>query len=458
MSPTIIGILLFCVFLVFAALMYTGRMPALIALPLMAASLYLVGGFFFHEVSFQYPGSNAAVLMKEFVRVVIEEGMPRLLKYIITVMLGAVLAELLKTSGVSRTIIRWASELGGDNKVVMCLLLTGATALLFTSLAGLGGVIMVATIVLPVLLGIGISAPVAGSIFLLGMSLGGAFNPVNWALFINVLKAGGMDESAAYDKLLSFVVPFAGLFFVVVMVYILLNARKMASSFWAVQKESGEDGEPAAGGLALLSPVIPILLILSFNIADMLTEKDVYDFPINTALLIGVIYCLATTGRGPNGRFQRLAKSIFDAVSASAPVIALIIGIGMTIRVVWDPAVSTYMEPVLARIVPGTPVMYVIVFTALAPLALYRGPFNVWGMGIAVGSIIISTGVLPPLAVMGMLYSVGMIQGVSDPTNTHNAWIAGFLGEDVNVFTRRTLPYTWLLAAAGLVLAAFKFF
>ncbi len=458
MTPTAIGILLFCVFFVFAALMYTGRMPALIALPLMAAALYVVGGVFYHEVSFTYPGSNAVVFLKDFVRVVIEEGMPRLLKYVITVLLGAVLAELLKASGVSRTIIRWASELGGDNKVVMCLLLTGATALLFTSLAGLGGVIMVATIVLPVLLSLGISAPVAGSIFLLGMSLGGAFNPVNWALFINVLKAGGMEESVAYEKLLSFVVPFAGIFLVVIVAFILLNARKAASAFWAVQRKSAAGDAPAAGGLALLSPVVPIFLILSFNIADMLTKKDIYDFPINTALLIGVIYCLITTGRGPNGRFQRMAKAIFDAISASAPVIALIIGIGMTIRVVWDPAVSTYMEPVLKQIIPGSPILYVIVFTALAPLALYRGPFNVWGMGIAVGSIIISTGVLPPVAVMGMLYSVGMIQGVSDPTNTHNAWIAGFLGEDVNVFTRKTLPYTWLLAAAGLILAAFKFF
>jgi len=154
---------------------------------------------------------------------------------------------------------------------------------------------------------------------------------------------------------------------------------------------------------------------------------------------------------------QRLTKAIFDGVSNTAPVAGLIIGIGMVIRVVWDPAVGSYMEPALRHIVPSGPVLYVIVFTVLAPLALYRGPLNVWGMGIAIGAAMMATKILPPVAVMGALFSVGMIQGVSDPTNTHNAWIAGFLGEDVQAFTKKTLPYTWALAALGLVLAAFMF-
>ncbi|HPI77345.1 MAG TPA: hypothetical protein PLK80_11490, partial [bacterium] len=135
-----VGLALFGVFLAFAALMYLGKLPALIALPLMAATLYIVGGAFYHGLSFSYPGSNAVVLAREFFRVVIEEGMPRLWPVVITVVLGAALAELLKSSGATTTIIRWASELGGDNKIVSCVLLTGVTALLFSSLVGLGAV------------------------------------------------------------------------------------------------------------------------------------------------------------------------------------------------------------------------------------------------------------------------------------------------------------------------------
>ncbi|HOO55531.1 MAG TPA: hypothetical protein PLN69_01830 [bacterium] len=459
MSPTAVGLILFSIFFIFAALMYTGKLPALLALPLMAAALYLVGGAFYHGVSPHAPGWNIGILLAEFVRVVIEEGMPRMWHYVITVLLGAILAELLKESGVSRTIIRWASELGGDHKIVMCILLTAATAVLFVSLTGLGSVIMVASIVIPILLGIGVPPPVAGSLFLFGMSLGGAFNPVNWGFFVEFMtKSGGMERAAAQQQLLGFVVPFAGIFILVTVVFVLLNARRGFSSFWAIpQSGSTPEKQQDAGPLALLSPIIPILLVIGFNLISRIKGGQGYIFPINTALLIGVLYCLAVSGRGANGRIQRLTKAIFEGISGTAPVAALIIGIGMIIRVVWDPAVGTYMEPVLKQIIPSGPILYVIVFTLLAPLALYRGPLNVWGMGSALAAVMIGTGVLPPVAIMGALYSVGMIQGVSDPTNTHNAWIAGFLGEDVQVFTRKTLPYTWILAAIGLALSAFMF-
>ncbi len=478
MTPMIIGLILFGVFVIFAALMYTGKLPALIALPLMAAALFLVGGAFYYNVGFRYPNSHFLLLAKEFMRVVIEEGMPRLWTYIITVVLGATLAEILKESGVSKTIIRWASELGGDNKAVMCILLTAATALLFTSLVGLGSVIMVASIVLPILIGIGVQPVVAGSLFLFGMSLGGAFNPVNWQFYIDIMsKSGGVAAAEAQNQLLRFVFPFSLVFIVVLVIFILLNARKGYSSFWAAtskskDKKSKGKNEKPAGFFAVLTPLVPIVLILGFNIGSRfigcsgaaceaygsygrcLLFGSGYMFPINTALLIGILYGLFATGRGPNGRMQKLTKSIFDAVAASAPVVAIIIGIGMIIRVVWDPAVGTYMEPLLRKVIPTTPVLYVVVFSVLAPLALYRGPLNVWGMGIALGGIMIGTKVLPPVAVMCALYSVGMIQGVSDPTNTHNVWIAGFLGEDVQKFTKKTILYTWALAVFGLILAA----
>jgi hypothetical protein len=98
----------------------------------------------------------------------------------------------------------------------------------------------------------------------------------------------------------------------------------------------------------------------------------------------------------------------------------------------------------------------VAVFTALGPLALYRGPLNVWGLGYGVGGVLLATGV-PPGAVMGLLMSLGMIQGISDPTNTANVWIANEVRLDVTTVMWRTLPYAWVIAAIGLVLAGLRF-
>ena len=60
-------------------------------------------------------------------------------------------------------------------------------ALLFTSLTGLGAVIMVSMIVLPMLSTVGLSPAAGAGIVLFGMSLGGVINPANWVLYVDTL-------------------------------------------------------------------------------------------------------------------------------------------------------------------------------------------------------------------------------------------------------------------------------
>jgi len=59
--------------------------------------------------------------------------------------------------------------------------------------------------------------------------------------------------------------------------------------------------------------------------------------------------------------------------------------------------------------------------------------------------------------VMAAFFSVGLIQGVCDPTNTHNVWIANHLGVDVQQVLRRTLPYVWAASVLGLIVGAVAF-
>ena len=99
-----------------------------------------------------------------------------------------------------------------------------------------------------------------------------------------------------------------------------------------------------------------------------------------------------------------------------------------------------------------------IIFTLAAPLALYRGPLSLWGMGSGLVALIQKSTSLASSAIMGMLMSVGQIQGICDPTNTHNIWIATYLGTDTQTLLKKTAPYAWLATIAGLCLAvAFKF-
>lgn len=186
-----------------------------------------------------------------------------------------------------------------------------------------------------------------------------------------------------------------------------------------------------------------------------------YDFPISVALLLGILYGAIVTWRRGSSTVQLLTKSAFDGVSAIGPALVLMLGIGMVLIATMSPQVSTVIQPILTKVAPhghstGAMLAYVIIFTVLAPLALYRGPLNLWGMGSGlVGALI---GYMPSGAIMGAFMSVGMIQGVCDPTNTHNVWIANYTNTDVQDILKRTLSYMWILSAVGLMLSALIYY
>ena len=121
-----------------------------------------------------------------------------------------------------------------------------------------------------------------------------------------------------------------------------------------------------------------------------------------------------------------------------------------------DWAVLKLIKPFIGQLVPTHTWSYVLAFALAAPLALYRGPLNLWGMGFGLASVFMAAG-LPPAAIMGMLMSVGQIQGISDPTNTQNVWLASEMRVDVQKVMWNTLPYSWGTAVMGLVVSAVLF-
>jgi C4-dicarboxylate transporter len=105
----------------------------------------------------------------------------------------------------------------------------------------------------------------------------------------------------------------------------------------------------------------------------------------------------------------------------------------------------------------GTAVSYILFFGLLSPLALYRGPLNVFGVGIGIFSIMFGAGVLPALALLAAIMSIMQVQNVCDPTNTHNVWIANFTGIRVEELTKQTLLPMMLVCLGGLIIAAILF-
>jgi len=433
-------VLMGVVFLALVAAMYVRVLPALLALPVLAVSLAAVAGMHWQNI---------------FSDVVSDGGM-RLKTAILAAIMGAILAQVVEKTGIAQTAIKKTAELGGDRPIILAVLLTIVIALLFTTLGGLGAVIMVATIVIPILLSLGMRPLYVGCLFLLAMSLGGAFNLTNWQLYKDTL---GMSNA----QIGAFAYPFAVLTLLATFFFLFVEGKRMGKARFKAVVTEPETTHTFVPWYALLTPVVPLVPVLAFALLPKIFRWHTapYDFPITVALLLGIMYGAITTWRKGQSTVQLLTKSAFDGVAAVGPALVLMIGIGMVLIATMSPEVGLIINPLAAKIAPKSGsaagiTQYVLLFGLFAPLALYRGPYNLWGMG--AGIIGVLKPFMPAGAIMGAFMSVGMIQGVCDPTNTHNVWIANYTNTDVQDILKRTLPYMWGLAFIGLLLSALLYY
>jgi hypothetical protein len=505
----ILSLLILALFIVAALLMFFRKLPALLALPLMAVG---IGGV---EIL------AGRLTLADISLVVIADGAVRLYEPMVISMFGGILSVLLQKSGVAESIVRRGAELAGDNPWLVSVLMMGIIALLFTTIGGLGAVIMVGTIVLPILASIGVRELVSSGILLFGISIGGLLNANNWALYKSVMHLS--DDVVSSYALSVFVVALVGaLVFVTIELLRSGNVRlrTLRSSLtgmgiailvgigvalvWEGQTKTLAEGlirwltgllilagviqairdlvklrteqiAPHIRWNSYVTTIVPLLLIIVFGVSFI------------SAFLCGIVYGCITTLR--RGSLNMISRSVIEGSSSVIPALVLMIGIGMLISAILGPTrtgpgkswyerqtvavnqvsnasagsvepewpVTADMKPLIESIVPTSKLSYVLIFALLGPLALYRGPLNIWGLGYGVGGVLLATGV-PPGAVMGILMSLGIIQGVSDPTNTQNVWIANELRVGVNEILWRTLPYAWAVAFLGLIAASLRFY
>jgi hypothetical protein len=495
---TMQAIALLAVFILITGLMSKRIWPALLAMPILAILISLIAGIKPVDI-FQY---------------VIGEGTFRLTEPIIISMFGGVLSIIMQKTGIAEGFIKKGAELSGDNPLVIAFVMFLFIIMLFTTLGGLGAMIMVGAIVLPILTAAGISRLTAAVIMLMGVNIGGMFNVGNWALYMTSL--GLTQQEVVRFILVMFVIVFTGsLTYIIIQLYrdgFNLSFANIGKNLGLIAVFAGliYGGVQLYGTLelsdefrdtlatisnvfyyiflgamlalflhaafrafrfrnknknpihwtAIFTPVRPLILILFFKVNFL------------SAFILGIGYAYLITYKRDN--ISVLIKSLIEGSAIVLPAVILMFGIGWLLVAVIGPAqmseeymlasygtstwpVRDLMLPIVEQILPSSGLMYVITFTILAPLALYRGPLNVWGMGFGIASVMIAAG-MPAGAILGMLWSVGQLQGISDPTNLQNVWIANEMKVDVQKILYNTIPYAWIFALLGLIAAAFMYF
>jgi Mg2+/citrate symporter len=407
-----LGIL--AVFLIFAVLMYTRIVPALIAVPAMAVVMSFVAG-----VS---PANVGDVIVT---------GASSLAQVYVAVIFGALLGRVTLDTGIAKSIVNFAAEFGGEQPLAVSLLMSAVVALLFVSLSGLGAIIMVGSIVLPIMMTTGVPRKIAATLFLMAFALGYIFNIVNWKFYTQYF---GVSQQYLYRYALVLAVIDA----LALLIYAAISfSRSRDYATWAVDSEKRVRTVP---WFALITPVLPIALYFVLHIEPIV------------AFLISAIYGALCTR--PSKAISTLVAAAIRGVEDVAPAIVLFVGIGMLLTATRQPQFAAAMRPIFSSSVFHNPLAYVVLFGLLSPLALYRGPLNPVGVGIAVFTVLLTAHVLPPVVLVAAIMAVVQVQNVCDPTNTANVWVANYTGVHIEEITKRTLPYQVCVATAACIAVA----
>jgi len=482
-------------FIVLSLMMFFRKIPALLTLPIMAFLLPIIAGVNIYDTIEYVMGMGAIKLSKAYTIAIF----------------GSMLSVLLQKTGVAENFIKKGAELAGDKPFSIAIVMIILITILFSTLGGLGAIIMVATVVLPIMSSVGIGPVTICGIFLFGLSIGGLLNAGNWSVYIETLKLEvGEIKSFA---LIMFVLTFSiGIVYITFQLYKdgrEINLKKIGVSitflilmsslgvlFWnyKIDEETKKNlwilfGDILGIAKQAIGYLIAMLFAISimYSIGILKSYKNIYwtayftplvplflilifEMDFIAAFICGLLYGYLSTMR--KGSLNLLVRSIFEGGGLVMPAVALMLGIGMLLNSIMGPGaevlnkngnyvqgwpVLNLLKPLLIQITPKNGLEFVLVFSLAAPLALYRGPLNVWGMGYGIAAILLASGMAPG-AIMALLLAVGQIQGISDPTNTQNVWLANEMKTDAQKILFNTLPYTWLIAIIGLIIAAMKYY
>ena len=406
------GILILAVFAVFAVLMYTRLVPALLAVPLMAVIMAAVAGV---------PAAGIAGI--------VIDGSASLAPVYVAVIFGAMLGRVTLDTGIAKSIVNFAAEFGGERPMAIALVLSLVVAVLFVSLSGLGAIIMVGTIVLPIMMTTGVPRKIAATMFLMAFALGFIFNIANWKFYT---KFFGVEQ----QQVVHYAIVLAAIDLLALIVYAVVSFRGARGyATWAAP--APERPGRSVPWWSLVTPILPIVLYFGFHIDPLLA------FPLSA------IYGVLTTR--PRAAVQTLVASAIRGVEDVAPAVVLFIGIGMLLTATKTPQFMAALHPLVASGALRNPLSFVLLFGLLSPLALFRGPLNPFGVGIAVFTALLAAHVFPPVILVAAIMAVVQVQNVCDPTNTANVWVANFTGVHLDEITKRTLPYQVAVATIAAI-------
>lgn len=362
---------------------------------------------------------------------------------LVNVFFGAFFGRVLIDTGIAATLIRKVVELGGDKPRFTMSLLCIVTAVIFTSMTGIGPVISIAVIVLPIMLSLGIPSPVALFSFM-GSIMAGIFgNIVNFkqyhAIFVTANESYASYDFNTYFKF-GIIAMCVSLVVVLVVANIALNKNKISHAWAAVADGGNTDNAPA---ISWISVILPVICVIAFKL------------PIIAAFILSGLYALFTCGKLKGG-FTNICRMLSKQFADGAIDVAPMVGFLLTLAMFNNAAnyASPYFKVLIGGAMPSTALMLCVLFAIFTPLGFFRGPMNLVGCGAAILAVVVSTAAWP----IQFLYPLFAITTIApqhlDVTQSWVAWGFGYTKVGTKDYMKMSIPTGWII---GIILCILVF-
>lgn len=360
---------------------------------------------------------------------------------LVNVFFGAFFGRVLVETGIASTLIRKVVELGGDKPRITMGLLCIVTAIIFMSMTGIGPVISIAVIVLPIMLSLGVPAPVAMFSFM-GSIMAGIFgNIVNFKQYQTIYAGfNPAAENYTYNDYFQMGVICMVVALVVVLIVANIFMSKKAAHAWAAKSFTVSENAPA---ISWISVILPVLGVVIFQI------------PIILGFCLAGIYALITTGKlkGTYSDICRLFAKLFtDGSIDVAPMIGFLLTLSMFNNAAAYAA--PYFTAILGGFVPRSALVLALIFAILTPLGFFRGPLNLVGCGTAILAVVIAALPDAPVAFLYPLFAITTIAPQHlDITQSWVAWGFGYTKVSTKDYMKMSIPTGWIVGFICCILA-----
>jgi Mg2+/citrate symporter len=418
------GILMILCFFVVVIVIMKGESPIIMLLLLALAWALLAG----------VPG-------KSILANVIEKGGLAYASTIVVIIFGAWFGQTLVKTGIAESIIRGAIELAGDRPIVVTMVVTVVTSLLFISLYGVGAAIALGVIALPIMMSMGVPPQVAAASYVMAIGAGTFLNLVDFniraPLFPGIKYEGPLLSFFAAGWVVYTLAALA-------MIFYNLKIRGGVRKYSAVSTVPPATARPRVSWYAYLSPAVPVVMVIFLK------------WPMIPAFILGVAYALLSTHFGKRTWRETIDlfhRSFYDAFPEIATIAALWIICGMLIIGGQLPEIQKVLKPIYSPFLPESRAMLTIFFIALTPLAIYRGPLHVVGTGAALIGMFLNAKTFPVLQLFAAWRGDMAVGSSMDPTNSWTLWTIGYTKITHKQYLATGFPWAWLMVAVVTLLA-----